>query len=241
LEKFGDDATREGVDAMVRKRPDRFLQNHISSRVFPGANKYVNGVEVNDNFEAIRVSSDTISTLLNNNDDGTTKTTMTTMASNNNEAIRKVLATFNSKSQRAVEYVILPNEVLREGYERAMNEKFASVIKEMKTTGETKSLVVIERDYLKHLSEEFRETHLTSCVGERLFMKKTSGATTIYVLVIVSYHVIAGAHIHKQSARINNIVGLLKDLKLMRKLDVIDDETHDRERGIFTRCAIECE
>jgi len=236
LEKFGDDATREGVDAMVRKRPDRFLQNHISSRVFPGANKYVNGVEVNDNFEAIRVSSDTISTLLgvtdmgemmvttkliaaltgdddkdNNNDDGTTKTTMTTMASNNNEAIRKVLATFNSESQRAVEYIIPPNDVLREGYERAMNEKFASVIKEMKTTGETKSLVVIERDYLKHLSEEFRETHLTSCVGERLFMKKTSGATTIYVLVIVSYHVIAGAHIHKQLARINNIVGLLKD------------------------------
>jgi hypothetical protein len=110
----------------------------------------------------------------------------------------------------------------------------------MKTTGETKSLVVIERDYLKHLSEEFCETHLTSCVGERLFMKKTSGAT-IYVLVIVLYHVIAGARIRKQSARINNIVGLLKDLKLVRKLDVIDDETHDRERGIFTRCAIECE
>ena len=72
-------------------------------------------------------------------------------------------------------------------------------------------------------------------------MKKSSGATTIYVLVIVSYHVIAGACIHKQSARINNIVGLLKDLKLMHKLDVIDDETHDRERGIFTRCAIKCE
>jgi len=71
-------------------------------------------------------------------------------------------------------------------------------------------------------------------------MKKTNGAT-IYVLVTVSYHVIAGARIHNQSTRINNIAGLLKDLKLMRKLDVIDDETHDRERGIFTRCAIECE
>ena len=162
------------------------------------------------------------------------------MASNNNEAIPKVLATFNSESRRAVEYVIPPNEVLRKGYERAMNEKFTSVIKEMKTTGETKSLVVIERDYLKHLSEEFRKTHLTSCVGELLFMKKTIGAA-IYVLVIVSYHVIAGARVHKQSARINNIVGLLKDLKLMRALEVIDDETHDRERGIFTRCAIECE
>ena len=58
--------------------------------------------------------------------------------------------------------------------------------------------------------------------------------------LIVLYHVIAGHRIHKQSARINNIVGLLKDLELMRKLDVIDDETYDRERGIFTRCAIEC-
>ena len=27
----------------------------------------------------------------------------------------------------------------------------------------------------------------------------------------------------------------------MRALKVVDDETHDRERGIFTRCAIECE
>jgi hypothetical protein len=52
---------------------------------------------------------------------------------------------------------------------------------------------------------------------------------------------IAGARIHNQSTRINNIVGLIKDLKLMRALKVIDDETHDRERGIFTRCAIECE
>ena len=92
-----------------------------------------------------------------------------------------------------------------------MSEKFASVFKEMKTTGEMKSLVIIERDYLKHLSEEFCETHLTSCVGERLLMKKTRGATTIYVLVIVLYHVIAGAHAHKQLARINNIVGLVKD------------------------------
>ena len=71
-------------------------------------------------------------------------------------------------------------------------------------------------------------------------MKMSSGAT-IYVLVIVSYHVIAGAGVHKQSARINNFVGLIADLKLMRALKVIDDETHDREHGIFTRCAIECE
>jgi hypothetical protein len=88
-----------------------------------------------------------------NDDDGTSTTTtttttttstLTTMASNNNEAIQEVLATFNSESQRAVEYVIPPNEVLCKGYERAMNKKFTSVIKEMKTTGETKSSVVIE-------------------------------------------------------------------------------------------------
>jgi molybdopterin-guanine dinucleotide biosynthesis protein len=102
----------------------------------------------------------------------TTTTTTTTMASNNNEAIRTVLATFNRESQRAKEYVAPQDQVLCEGYKRAMNEKFASVIKEMKTTGETKSLDVIERDYINHSSEEFREANLTSCVSERLFIKK---------------------------------------------------------------------
>jgi hypothetical protein len=173
VEKFCDEATREEVDAMIRQRHDGFLQNHIFSRVFPEANKYVSGVAGSDNFEAIRASSATISTLLHvteagemmatmtmtaasmgdavnngNDDDGTMTTTTTstsmTMASNNNEAIQEVLATFNSESQRAMEYVIPPNEVLCKRYERAMNKKFTSVIKEMKTTGETKSLVVIE-------------------------------------------------------------------------------------------------
>jgi hypothetical protein len=55
-----------------------------------------------------------------------------------------VPASFYRESQRAVEYVTPQDQVLNEGYERAMNEKFASVIKEMKTTGEMKSLVVIE-------------------------------------------------------------------------------------------------
>jgi len=218
VEKFCDVVTSKGVDAMIKQRCDGFLQNHIFSRVFPEANKYVDGVAVSDNFEAIRASSATISDLLRVTDEGED--------SNNNEAIRKALATFNRESQRAVEYIAPQDQVLREGYEWAMSEKFASVFKEMKTTGEMKSLVIIERDYLKHLSEVFREAHLTSCVGEQLFMKKNSKAT-IYVLVIVSYHVIAGARVHKQSSRINNIVGLIKDLKLMRALEVIDDETHD--------------
>ena len=85
---------------MVRKCPDGFLQNHINTRVFPDANKYVDGVSFNENFEAIRVSSVTIAALLHvmdegelmakdNNDNGatTTMTTTMTMASNNNEAI----------------------------------------------------------------------------------------------------------------------------------------------------------
>ena len=73
------------------------------------------------------------------------------------------------------------------------------------------------------------------------FYEKDQWRYNIYVLVIVSYDVIAGARIHKQSTRISNIVGLIDNLKLMRALEVIDDETHDNEHGIFTRCAIECE
>ena len=78
------------------------------------------------------------------------------------------------------------------------------------------------------MSKEFHKTHLTSCVGKQLFMKMTKGAT-IYVLVIVSYHVIADAHIHNQLAQINNIVGVITNLKMMHALEVIADETHDRE------------
>ncbi len=73
-------------------------------------------------------------------------------------------------------------------------------------------LAVIERDFLKHLSEEFRGIHLTSCVDRRLFMKMTNGAI-IYVLVIVSYHIIAGARKQTQSRRINNIFRLNRRLK----------------------------
>ncbi len=146
----------------------------------------------------VAARQDMMTTTKDDDDDGamTTTTTTTTRASNNNEAIQNVLATFNRESQCAVEYVVPQDQVLHEGYEGAMSEKFACVFKEMKTTGEMKSLVVIERDYLNHLSEKFREAHLTRSVGERLFMKKNSKAT-IYVLVIVSYHVIAGARVHK--------------------------------------------
>ena len=120
VEKFGDDATKKGVDAMVRKHPDGFLQNHISIKVFPEANKYVNGVTVSDNFEAIWASSATTAAHLRVTDEG--------VDSINNEAIQKELTTFNRESQRAEEYVAPSNEVLRKEYECAMLEKFASII-----------------------------------------------------------------------------------------------------------------
>ena len=123
-EKFCDDTTREGVDAMIRRRSEGFLQNHITNRVFPEANMYVDGVAVNDNFEAIRESSATISALLSVTEKGVDLI--------NNAAIRKELATINRESQCAKDYVIPQDQVLCEGYERAMLEKFASVIKEMK-------------------------------------------------------------------------------------------------------------
>jgi hypothetical protein len=59
------------------------LQNHIFSRVFPEANKYVGGVSVNENFEAIRALSDTIAALLHVTDEG--ELMATTMAMGNDD------------------------------------------------------------------------------------------------------------------------------------------------------------
>jgi hypothetical protein len=59
-----DVATRKGIEAMIRQRHDGFLQHHISKKVFPGVNKYVNGVDDSENFDAIRNSVDTISSHL---------------------------------------------------------------------------------------------------------------------------------------------------------------------------------
>ena len=80
VEKFCDEATREGVDAMIRQRRGGFLQNHIFSRVFPEANEYVDGVALSDNFEAIRASSATTSTLLRVTDPGEMMATTTMTA-----------------------------------------------------------------------------------------------------------------------------------------------------------------
>jgi hypothetical protein len=71
-------------------------------------------------------------------------------------------------------------------------------------------------------------------------MKKDNGAT-IYILVTVLYHIIAGHQNHMQSTQINNLVGLVTNLKLLCTLKVIDTEIYHRELGIFTRCVIEYE
>ena len=72
------------------------------------------------------------------------------------------------------------------------------------------------------------------------FFKK-KGSSTIYILVNVSYHLIAGARIHSLETRIRNIVGLISDLKLLRHMGVIDEKRYTSESGIFKSCAIEYE
>jgi hypothetical protein len=63
----------------------------------------------------------------------------------------------------------------------------------------------------------------------------------IYILVTILYHIIAGNLKHTQSTQINNIVGLVTNLKLLRTLKVINNEIYHRYLGIFTRCVIEYE
>jgi hypothetical protein len=83
-------------------------------------------------------------------------------------------------------------------------------------------------------SKDFLKTHhLTNCVRERLFKTEDNGVT-VYILVTVSYHVIAGHTKHPLSHRIINITGLIHDLKLLRALDIIDDGAFESKLGVFT-------
>jgi hypothetical protein len=118
-------ATRKGVEAMIRQCPDEFLQNHIFKRVLPEDNKFVNGVDVSENFDAIRNSAVNILFHLCVTDEGVV----------DKEAIQKELACFNPESQRAEEYVAPPNYALHEGYKRTLHDKFTCIFKEMKITG----------------------------------------------------------------------------------------------------------
>ncbi len=111
-----DDAIRKGVDAMIRQCHDGFLQmNHMFTRVWPGVNKYVNGVAVSDIFGAIRESAASVSAHLCVTDKGVDWI--------NKEAIQQELATFSHESQSAEEYVLPPNEVLCKGYACTLDEK----------------------------------------------------------------------------------------------------------------------
>jgi hypothetical protein len=166
---MSDGKTRNDVVMMIRQHPDKFLQ---TTCVFPGVNKFVDRVDVSENFDAIKKSAANIISRLCVTDVGVV----------NKEAIQKELASFNRESQCAKEYVAPPNDVLCKGYNCTLCEKFTSIFQEMKTTGKTKSAIVIKRACLYHLSNEFHDNHLTSCVGEWLFMKKDNGATN-YPLV----------------------------------------------------------
>ncbi len=103
--------------------------------VWPGLNKYVDGVAVSDNFSAIRESAVSVSAHLWVTDKGA--------GSINKEAIQKELATFNCEYQHAEKYVGSPNVVLHKGYERTLHEKFVGIIQEMKIMRD--EVVICER------------------------------------------------------------------------------------------------
>jgi hypothetical protein len=65
-----------------------------------------------------------------------------------NEAIQNELARYNRESQCAEKIFALLNADLCKGYKRMLHEKFTSIFKEMKTTGMTKSIFVIEQIFL---------------------------------------------------------------------------------------------
>ena len=127
---------------------------------------------------------------------------------------------FDFKSDQAESYCELPEVIRRKEYQRCLLRNFIR----LEDTKKAKQVLVIERCFLHlhDLGSDFRKTHLTSCVGNCLFKKK--GSTTIYILVNLSYHVIAGARIHSLDTRIRNIVGLISDLKLLRHMGVIDEK-----------------
>jgi hypothetical protein len=151
----------------------------------------------------------------------------------NTEKFCAMVTHFDRKSDQAESYSEPPEVIRRKEYQRCLLRNFIR----LEDTKKAKQLLVIERFFLDDLGSDFRKTHLTSCVGNRLFKKK--GSTTIYILVNVSYHVIAGARIHSLETRIRNIVGLISDLKLLRHMGVIDEKRYTSEFGIFKSCAIE--
>ena len=102
-----------------------------------------------------------------------------------------------------------------------------------------KSLIVMECDYIKSFDDNFMDEHL-EYVCDRLYMVKRKNAK-IYVYVIGSYHIICGAHYHTQVSRINGIISLMADLRLLFQLQFISKESYYSSCGIWTRCAVSLE
>ena len=211
---------------MIRGKAGRYLQRHFANRIYFNTNEPENAIPISYSFEAIKEETTAISNMvdkINVSDDIIT------------EKFCAMVTHFDRKSDQAETYCEPPEVFRRKEYQRCLLRNFVR----LEDTKKAKQVLVIERCFLDDLGSDFCKTHLTSCVGNRLFKKK--GSTTIYILVNVSYHVIAGARIHSLDTRIRNIVGLIFDLKLLRHMGVMDEKRYTSEFGVFKSCAIEYE
>ena len=195
----GDNETKVGLTSMIREKAGGFLQRHFANMIYFNTHEPENTIikeettAISNMLDKINVSDDIITGLF-----------------------CAMVTHFDRKSDQAESYSEPPEVIRRKEYQRCLLRNFIR----LEDTKKAKQVLVIERCFLHDLGSDFRETHLTSCVGNRLFKKK--GRTTIYIFVNVSYHVIAGARIHLLETRIRNIVGLISDLKLLRHMGVID-------------------
>ena len=224
----GDNETKAGLTSMIRKKSGGYLQRHFANRIYFNTNEPKDAIPISYSFEAIKEEKTAISNMLykiNVSDDIITK------------KFCAMVTHLDRKPDQAESYCEPPEVIRRKEYQRCLLRNFIR----LEDTKKAKQVLVIERCFLHlhNLGSDFRKTHLTSCVGNRLFKKK--GSTTIYILVNMSYHVIAGARIHSLETRIRNIVGLISDLKLLRHMGVIDEKRYTSEFGIFKSCAIEYE
>jgi hypothetical protein len=222
----GDNKTKAGLTSMIREKAGGYLQRHFANRIYFNSNEPENAIPISYSFEAIKEEMTAISNMLDKINVSNDIIT---------EKFGVMITHFDRKSDQAESYCEPPEVIRRKEYQRCLLRNFIC----LEDTKNAKQVLVIERCFLDDLGSDFRKTHLTSCVGNRLFKKK--GSTTIYILVNVSYHVIAGARIHSLDTRIRNIVGLISDLKLLRHMGVINEKRYISEFGIFKSWAIEYE
>ena len=211
---------------MIRGKAGRYLQRHFANRIYFKTNEPEDAIPILYSFESIKEETKAISNMLdkiNVSDDIITK------------KFCVMITHFDRKLDQAESYCEPPEVIRQKEYQRCLLRNFIR----LKDTKKAKQVLVIERCFLDDLGSDFRKTHIMSCVGNRLFKKK--GSTTVYILVMKSYHVIAGARFHSLETRIRNIVGLISDLKLLLQMGVIDEKRYTSEFGVFKSCAIEYE